>query len=274
MVANGVGRQRGALKGTQKTTHWRTVTFSTGEQRLIDVTEFEGAKARTIELYGSPFKNEDQSELIHKIKSGIHYNYGHAGPLFVEELINRGYHISNQLLREEYRHNTLELSKLGKDNVSSRMAQYFAAVQIAGRIAEELFDFGADPKEIVKKLYLYTCGENKERGDYPQRALEYIVSWIQGNQNSFDKPDKEAEVERGEIYGVIREGEYIGIFPHKFKELFKKSEFDNSSVIKAFKEKKWLQLSPPHNTYPVGFRNSKVRMIKLIWSALSNLWVQ
>jgi len=272
MLANGVGRFRGALKGIQKTSNWRTIAFSTGERRLSEVTEYEGAQARIIELYGSPFDTENKSELIYKIKEDIHANYGLAGPLFIEELLNKGYHESNKVLREEYRQATSELAKLGKNNVSDRMAQYFASIQVAGRIAEDVFHFGGESQKIVRKMFEYTCGENKERGDYPQRALEHIISWVQGNQNSFDRQDQLATVERGEIFGVIREGEYIGIFPHKFKEIIKRSEFDSSSVMKTFKERKWIHTTKGTHTYPVGFRNKMIRMIKIDWNSFNNLW--
>jgi hypothetical protein len=152
------------------------------------------------------------------------------------------------------------------------MSQYFASVQVAGIMAEKLFKFGGDPEKIIKTMFEYTCGENKERGDYPQRALEHIVSWVQGNQNSFDRQDQLATVERGEIFGVIREGEYIGIFPHKFKEIIKKSDFDNSSILKAFKDRDWIQTKKGHNTSLVSFRNKKVRMTKIQWHALKEMW--
>ncbi|HNR66170.1 MAG TPA: hypothetical protein PKJ95_07765, partial [Atribacterota bacterium] len=272
MLANGIGRFRGALKGTQKTSNWRTIAFSTGERRLSEVTEYEGAKARIISLYGPPFKTEKQAELIYNIKSDIHANFGIAGPMFVEHIINKGYHESYKDLREQYKNTALELAKLGKDNVSDRMSQYFAAVQIAGKMVEELFKFGGEPEKIVRTMFEYTCGENKERGDYPQRALEHIVSWVQGNQNSFDRQDQLATVERGEIFGVIREGDYIGIFPHKFKEIIKKSEFDNSSILKAFKERTWIQTTKNNFTCLVGFRSKVVRMIKILWPAINNIW--
>ena len=272
MLANGIGRFRGALKGTQKTSNWRTIAFSTGERRLSEVTEYEGAKARIISLYGPPFKTDNQAELIHKIKEDIHSNFGIAGPMFVEEIINRGYHESNKKLREEYRQTALELARLGKDNVSDRMAQYFAAVQVAGKMAEKLFKFGGDHEKIIRTIFEYTCGENKERGDYPQRALEYIVSWVQGNQNSFDKTDYLATVEKGEVFGIIREGEYIGIFPHKFKEIIKRSEFDSSSILKAFKDRNWIQTTKGNFTCLVGFRSKVIRMIKLLWPSFKNMW--
>ncbi len=139
-------------------------------------------------------------------------------------------------------------------------------------MVEELFKFGGEPEKIVRTMFEYTCGENKERGDYPQRALEHIVSWVQGNQNSFDRQDQLATVERGEIFGVIREGEYIGIFPHKFKDIIKRSEFDSSSIIKAFKDRKWIHTAQGKNSYPVGFRNKMVRMIKILWNSFKDMW--
>ena len=150
MVANGVGRLRGALKGTQKTSHWRTVAFSTGEKALTTVTEYEGVNARTISLYGSPFGDRRETELINKIKPVINSNFGFAGQYFLEELIYKGHTKSNGLLRKEYNHYTAALAKLGKDNISDRIAQYLGAVQVAGRIAEELFDIGGEPENVIK----------------------------------------------------------------------------------------------------------------------------
>ena len=272
MVANGVGRLRGALKGTQKTSHWRTIAFSTGEKALNTVTEHEGAKARIISLYGSPFGEKKEAELIHKIKPIINYNFGHAGPLFIENLLSKSYNKSNTILRKEYNHYATELAKLGKDNVSDRIAQYLAAVQVAGRIAEDLFEIGGEPEKVIKHIFKECVGELKEGGDYPQRALELIISWVQSNQNSFDKSDFQADVDRGEVFGVIRHGEYIGIFPHKLKELLHRNKFSYSTILKAFKDRRWIQTSKTQNTYPTGFRSKMVRMIKLQWPALKNLW--
>jgi DNA primase catalytic core len=271
-IANGTGRQRGAVKGSQKISFWRTIAFSTGEKQLTQISELEGIKARIIDLYGSPFGKTEQSELIHEIKSIIHVNYGHAGRKFIEEIISRINNKSNDMLKKEYNQAYSDLAKLGKDNISDRLARYMGAVQVAGRLAEEIFDFGGEVKDIVRKIFLCICGEIKERGDYPQRALEHIVSWVQGNQNSFDKSDHLATIEKGEIFGVIREGEYIGIFPHKFKEIIKRSEFDTSSIIKAFKERSWIQTASGQNTYPLWFRSKKIRMIKLLWNTFKNLW--
>jgi len=272
MIGNGMGRIRGAIKGMQKTSNWRTVAFSTGERQLSEITEYEGAKARIIELYGSPFETNKQSELIYKIKADIHSNYGLAGPLFINDIINSGYHESPKILREEYREITSELARLGKDNVSDRMAQYLAAVQVAGRLAEKLFKFGGNPEKIVRNIFTSACGESRQKGNYPERALEHIISWVQGNQNNFDRQDQLATVEKGEVFGVIREGEYIGIFPHKFKEIIKKSEFDFSSVIKIFKDRNWIQTEKEHNQCKIGFRSKMVRMIKFQWDAFRDLW--
>ena len=272
MIANGGGRSRGAIKGSQKTSFWRTIAFSTGEQPLNQVTEFEGAKARIISLYGSPFGEKKQSELIHKVKPAINSNYGHAGPRFIEELIFRGYNKSNELLQKEYDYIAAKLAKLGKDNVADRMSRYLAAVQVAAQIAEEIFDFGGDPENIVKHIFRESIGELKEAGDYPQRALELIISWVQSNQNSFDKSDFQADVERGEVFGIIRHGEYIGLFPHKLKELLHRNKFSYSTILKAFKDRKWIQTNKGKTSYPIGFRNKMVRMIKLQWNSIKDMW--
>ncbi|MEW5761549.1 MAG: DUF927 domain-containing protein, partial [Candidatus Thermoplasmatota archaeon] len=269
MIANGVGRMRGALRGTQITPTWRTVAFSTGERQLIDITEYEGARARTIELFGSPFESSISSKLLHDIKSVIHSNYGHAGEIFIKEITSK---LKNEdfrkNLKQAYREKIHFLSEKGDSNIADRLAQYLSAVWIAGRLVEEFFGFGSEPTEVIIKIFNEILEPTKQE-DIGKKALELIISWVNANRNFFDINDEKASADKGEIYGVIREGEYIGIFPHKFKDFLRKQGFSTSSILRIFKERDWIQIHGKHFAYPVGFRKNKVEMIKIIHSNIT-----
>ena len=52
LIANSVGKARGYKSGgLQRTLSWLTILFSTGEQKLFDVTRKGGAEARTISFW-------------------------------------------------------------------------------------------------------------------------------------------------------------------------------------------------------------------------------
>ena len=137
-------------------------------------------------------------------------------------------------------------------------------------MAEEIFHFGGDPENITRNLFLHNYRKMTERENYPQIALEYIIDWIQKNQDKFYKASQPGT--NGCNCGVIKEGEYIGILPDIFKDIVKKNDFDVNEIVKAFKERKWFKALKGHYTYPVGFRNKKIRMFKLLWGSFKHIW--
>ncbi len=269
MIANGVGRLRGATKGMQSTPTWRVVAFSSGERALTDVTEYEGAKARTINIFGSPFGMTNVKAIIHRLQAASRNHYGHAGRAFLEELLPLSEcKESLKQLRASYEFMQTMLSEHGKTNIADRLAQYFAAIYIAGKMAERLFAFGGDPQSIVMDAFLEANGEIKE-SDTSQRALEITASWIGSSSNFFDHNGVLATAERSEAFGVVRTGEYVAVFPHKLKELLERSKFSYPTVLKAWRLREWLHIgSGNHGTCSVWFRGRSERMVKLFWNSL------
>jgi uncharacterized protein (DUF927 family) len=79
LIANGVGRGRGSLISIRHNPTWHTVCYSSGERPLTQCTTFAGAKARTIEICGSPFPGAG-GNFVYDLKQGVREHYGHAGP--------------------------------------------------------------------------------------------------------------------------------------------------------------------------------------------------
>jgi uncharacterized protein (DUF927 family) len=268
MVANGVGRLRGAIKGMQATPFWRVVAFSTGERALVDVTEFEGAKARTISMFGSPFGTASATRTIHRLQTAARFHYGHAGPIFVTEIVRLAASPEDrQTLKSSYEFVQRMLSERGKTNIADRMAQYFAAVFVAAQLAERLFNFGGDPLTVVTEAFAEACNDQGET-DTARRALDFLASWTSSNQSFFDVNDERASAERSEAYGVIRKGDYVAVFPHKLKEVLSRHNFPYQTVLKTWMARGWIQGAKGHLTVPVRFRSELERMVKITWKAL------
>lgn len=279
MVANGIGKGRGAVKGLRKTSSWSTVCFSTGEHRLVDTTEDEGARARTITLWGSPFGAGNQGNRVREIKTAVQNNYGHAGPAFVKYLLDHQDEWDS--LRTAYEAQVKALSTAHPGNVADRLSQYFAAITVAAIIFDGLFGLETTKSSDVIRGCFDDVLVEMSRGDSAQRALQLVVSWARSNIFSFfgssletidDKiaPSENNVAKTTEFCGVWREGEYIAIFPHRVREILERNKFTYESVIRAWAERGYLKKGPDSFVFPIRFNRSVQRMVVLNWSSVDS----
>lgn len=261
MLAGGVGRMRGSLKGNQSISAWHTVGFFTGERPVTSVTTHEGARARVIEFHGSPFPGIS-GELVSQIKSALNNNFGHAGPLFLQKLIQI-INEERELLKTKTASYSNILKNLAPSGIDNRKASYFAAVWATASIVEELFQLGGKPAQLIPKLFEETCGEGRSFG---QKAMEALSSWVMGNWNNFSDGKNTVS---GEVYGVIQSGEYVAVFPHKLEEFFTKKGFSYEAAIRTFRDLGWIQTEGKHLTSRIRYQKTVTRMIKIFWNDLT-----
>ena len=269
MVANGVGRGRGSISGIRHTPFWRTVCLSTGEKSITECTTFGGAKARTISFNGYPFDNMPV-EIINAIRNQLRENYGHAGPIFAKAITEK---FRNQeeveKLKKQYRKKQQEFSRMAPIELGDRIAHYFAAVDVAARLVNEILDIHHEKGiEMIAQVFLDYVRDSEQDLDMPTRAMKYVLSWASGNERYFKNPDFES-------YGVWAEGEYIAIYPHKLTEVLKKEGFSERSVLKEWDNRKWLKSTESNYTYPIrikeGMDIKRRRMIVIQWVTVEKL---
>ncbi len=269
MIANSVGRGRGAKSGgVQDLAYWHTVCFSNGEKPLTDSTQYDGAKARTIELAGSPF-GRSQAKLVNDIKSGIREHYGLAGPLFISyvfELLRQPE--GRQELKSKYRRFHDVLAELVHSEIGDRLAHYFAAIWLAADLVEKCFQLGGDYKWIIKNNFEEFIQERQGDGDNSTRALATVISYAQANSKSFlGKGDSNSK----EHFGIWKDFEYIAFYPHKLKEILAKEGFSFSSVVRSWAERNWIRKEASRQTYKVWFENNQYRMVVLKWESIRSV---
>lgn len=230
-IANGEGKGRGRIDGVRPTLTWHTVCFSTGERPITESTKYGGAGARTIELFGSPFPGAEAPE-INQLKQVIKENYGHAGRLFLEKLIAlRAQPEEVEKLREKHTQYQRSFSDEAKSEVGDRHAHYFALVKVAADLVHEFLGIG-DPVEAEAAIYeVFTKNieQISEKSDPSVKAMEYVISWINGNEFYFKNENIK------ESFGIWREGKYVGILPHKILEIFQKNGFSDQATFRAIK---------------------------------------
>lgn len=127
MLANGVGKLRGSVKGSRKTRSWRTVTLSTGEQKLTSFTQDAGVHGRVVSLYGAPMASERQAQ---DMTAAIGRHFGHLGPRLVEVLVGMDRQARADL-QDRYQAALADISAEMSTDTGRRVAQYLAAMSVA-----------------------------------------------------------------------------------------------------------------------------------------------
>jgi uncharacterized protein (DUF927 family) len=266
MISGGIGRLRGALKGSQAFSSWSTVGFFTGERPVINPNSEEGARARVIEFHGSPFPKAS-GQFVSDLKSDLTLHFGHAGPLFLEHLIHLQQQ-SHDFKSKTELHNKF-LKNLAPTGVDNRRTSYFAAVWTAAEMVEDLFNIGGDPKTLIPQLFQEICGENYSSA---QKAMDSICSWVMANQSNFENGtilDQGKRSNSGEVYGLIQTGEYVAIFPHKLEEFLSKKGYSYDAILRTFKTNEWIQTDGNHINVKMSYHGTRSRMVKIFWKHLS-----
>ncbi len=272
MIANGTGKGRGSIAGIRHTLTWHTICFSTGEKPLTECTTFAGARARTIELYGSPFPNAG-GEFISNLKQGIRENYGHAGHRFIEGIIHLWDDAEEMTrLKKDYREYQRAMSLEANSEVGDRYSHYFAVVKVAAdhvcRILE--IEDAATARETIDRVFTHVIEESLEDVDVGVRALQYVLSWISGNEKYFKSAEHES-------YGQWKDGEYIGIYKHKLVEVLENKRYSERATLRAWAEKDWIHRGDKGFTcvkdvkIEVGVIKRR-RMVIIPWNIIQEFW--
>jgi putative DNA primase/helicase len=145
-LGNGVGKARATKSGHARQSHrWRTTLLSTGESSMSTIMQESGKQPKAgqlVRLLNIPVKRnhgvfdeltvfKDGREMAHYFKSECAKNYGHAGPKFIEFIINK----DTSELDAELANTEAEFSHANPQ--SARAGARFALYALAGELAIE-----------------------------------------------------------------------------------------------------------------------------------------
>lgn len=261
-LANGAGKGRGSLTGIQHTRTWRTIVFSTGERKLTECTTFGGARARVLELYGSPF-GKSNGVFINEFKQAVRENYGHAGAKFIEGLLpilEKPDEVTR--LKAEFKRYQQMLSREANSEIGDRISQYFATVKIAADLVHRILGIGdpAEAEDIIYRVFTDVLEDAKDNADLPTRAMDHIISWVSANESYFKGNERTN-------YGHIIEGEWVGIYRHTLTEILKKEGYSENAVLTGWAERDWIKREDnKHYTCPRRIKDSedKLKYVRLV----------
>ncbi len=228
-LANGFGRLRGSKDGTiQETLSWRNNVITSGEQPMTKENSNDGAMTRVLELYGKPCDNAEYAHQFHLISEN---NYGFAGRMFVEYLINDVIKNKNQADRQfekmckDIKQRCTENDDYSHlDNIAIVcLGDYYSSISVFEENERdawnEAVDMGVKISENSKELQLSSTIE---------RAWDFVVSWVASNKNRFS-PDSTP------CYGKI-EANAVYIIPSILRQALEENGFNYLKVTRGFKD--------------------------------------
>ena len=255
MLSLGKSKVRGTKSGgLQKSSSWRSIILTTGEEPIIASNSQSGINTRVIEIYGAPFENENSAGKMHKVTAE---NYGFAGEKFLGSLINEDGFSSD--IRELYDTFCREYEAEIKTGTHTANAALVSAADVL--VSEIIFcrpreKAVEEAKNMGYKILMELEGQQEDVND---KAYEFIREWAISNKNQFENDAKQR-------YGFL-DGRTFYIFPSILEEALTKRNFSYRKTMRALGEKGLIGSSYTGNRvmYSVvkRYNNSTSRFIEI-----------
>jgi hypothetical protein len=242
------------VKGLARQETWQTVMLTSGEQPVTAFSQDGGGKARVLELWGSPFGavNQQIGEMVRKLNRRIIRNYGHAGPAFVQYLLQ--HRDQWQTWRSRYAQAIGIFEDWAGDNpVAGRMAAHFAAITMAARLAHWALPLPWDFSNPIQPLWDELVQEAAE-ADRATAALRYVMGVANARQKDFFGRGSELLQPHGGWLGRWDQQDsanpstmkqtslwkWIGFIPNKLSEILVAGGFEWEAVLRTWADRGWL----------------------------------
>jgi putative DNA primase/helicase len=270
MVANGIGKGRGNPKGLAVAKRWRTVLFSTGEMPITGYSEDGGSRMRCLAIRGYPLgaKNDATLKIVSELNAALSSNYGHAGPRFVQWLLqHRAEWPSWEPRYVKHKRHFLDLST---DEASYRLSGYAASIALAAELVHKALDL---PWERVPAITddLWTSIVDEASGAAGDvRALRDVMSWAWSHEESFygrhiTDRNGDPRPPAGGWSGKWDKGDdwkEIAFLPTTLKDVLHDYGYEPEAIITLWNEQGWLvrNTDDRHATKVVHLGSGKTRM--------------
>ena len=185
-LGNGFGRLRGSKEGgVQKTATWRNNILTSGEQPMSKGSSNDGVLTRALELYGKPVDDTDIAHQLHLVSEN---NYGFAGRIFLEYLIDTVLKVKGKVSRdfnsirsEIEKRQTESSDNTHLDNIAIVcLGDHYSSVSVFKESEKEAWNEAVN----LGTQILQNCKE-LQKADTIDRAWDFVTGWITSNKNRF-----------------------------------------------------------------------------------------
>ena len=247
MISNEKGKSRGQKDGgLRETSSWKCIAITNGERPITSHEGLTGQKVRVIEIHGGIGANDIGNLVDNSKRSNSNASYGHIIEPFLEKLFENKDDLINCFSQYQTQfQKTIE-------NTNNRFIDYFAAMTVAGRLVEEVYESigieSVDPFEITNQVYDESVLNNPIE-KHSIIMLREIIEWISAQNAHFmvdirqkgQKP-KKAPNKLSPLYGwhsTNADGdEVVDIIPRIFNKDFLANKVGDQQVLK----REWKEL--------------------------------
>lgn len=241
-LSEGVGRSRGQKSGgLQRTGTWNNCIITTGEQPISNSHSGGGAINRIIEISCEDTKIfKDPAGLVDVIRK----NYGHAGKLFIDALMEEGrMDLAKATQKGLYK-------ELTETEITEKQALAASLILTADALIDDLIfqdGNGLAVKEVAQFLSTH------EEVSVNLKAYEWLMEWLAQNSARFD----EEQEKMPDIWGKISYGS-AAVIRSVFNKACTENGFNPTAFLAWLKRNDKLELQKNGKGYTKSVKINKI----------------
>lgn len=190
MLANGVGRTRGAPRGLQSVSTWQLAVISSGEEPLRTCMTRGGLQARVIDWWVEPFAAAEAAEQARDLALQHH---GHAGPRFARAL-EAADHAALRARFQQAKEALRAAVPKARGDIAARLVPPLAAALVAAELFHREVLADDEPPEALEDFFAM-CLSHILAGDAPEHAhieaYRHFWGWVERHRMFFEgSPDQ------------------------------------------------------------------------------------
>lgn len=273
-IVNGQTKTALHIDGTNRRVgEWKTAVLSSSEDSIIKSTD-QNKKGILVRIFELKVKQITTSaENAEKIAKVISKNYGHAGVMFAEYLMEQD-SASLDTRLEEIRADIL--SSIDKDSLSDRIARKLAVMQLTGELVREALDIDIDLQKL-KETLIEMEEKSIEDRNLSDKAYDSIIEYFQTNMGKFFKDGDTPKDYKESVgkYMVDTSGQIteIRIPKNIFEKIMKRLGYNQESIINEWQRDGYLNCDKGKTTLTRVFhpRGGKINMYAIKIKKVTNV---
>ena len=246
-LAEGIGRGRASKTGgLRQTERWHNLMLTNGESALVSSTQGSGAFLRAVQIGFLRSIIEDGP----RTSALVRENYGWAGKLFVERVLN-----NPEVMQDLKKANKSLVERLhapdADKEINGKHANAVAILTATAAAVRQYVFAGYEVKELRMEDILPYVPDEQDIS-IGKRAYDYILDWIATNQNSFvderpARPDsystmRDMDEVHGKLYGKIRADGVTLVIRSVLEEALEEKKFAPEAVFQWMRKKDKLKV--------------------------------
>ncbi|MCX7779624.1 MAG: DUF927 domain-containing protein [Negativicutes bacterium] len=254
MLSEGKGRRRGTGTGLQQTATWRTVVIMNGENPLINEHTKGGIVTRVMEIYGGPLA--DDQLFASNIYRVTDKNYGHAGKLFIENLLA----VNHTEIQQVYDGMRCRLREKYPERIDAHL-DAIACVALADQLAG-MWIFGEEKSAasyaaVQMAEYIIAQLVTREDADDSERAWQWLQGWIAANEGRFGTYAKTAAA----IVGYT-EDSYIYILKTELAMAMRQQGYAPEKIFRRWAEQRRIPVTQVGEKQTFGIKHKRINGVQ------------